>query len=286
MLDLPIYPSFHPATVRQGLSFEERAELAGDAGFHATALDVTGALDYDRAHGPGKAAALLRSRGLEPGGWGAGVGIFSSEEDFERGLSNLEGHARFASELGATKCMAFVPNRSDNPMVETMKLVAGRIRVICEVLARHGAALAIEFCGPNLFPERPHGFMTGVDGAMKMAAASGAGNVGVLVDSFHLFCAPGRPEDIPRHAQGRVYGAHINDSPSDEITRLKDPDRVMPGDGVIPLADFIKGLHAAGYRGPMEVELFNEAIRKRDPLEVAKEARTKTERILEAAFSG
>ena len=55
MTDLPIYPSFHSATVKQGLSFEERARLASDAGYRATAFDVQGGLDFDRDHGPGAA---------------------------------------------------------------------------------------------------------------------------------------------------------------------------------------------------------------------------------------
>ena len=65
MTDLPIYPSFHSATVKQGLSFEERVRLASEAGYRATAFDVQGGLDFDRDHGAGAAKALLKSRGLD-----------------------------------------------------------------------------------------------------------------------------------------------------------------------------------------------------------------------------
>ena len=67
--------------------------------------------------------------------------------------------------------------------------------------------------------------------------------------------------------------------------RGMDADRVMPGDGVIPLTDFLTSLDRAGYRGPAEVELFNPKYRSLDPLEAATEARKKAEQAIQTAFS-
>ena len=129
-----------------------------------------------------------------------------------------------------------------------------------------------------MFKDRPFEFLTGVSGAMEIARASGAANIGVLADSFHLFCSGSTPEDIPALASGEVKAVHINDAPHDDVSTLLDPDRVMPGDGVIPLTRFLQALDEAGYAGPAEVELFNPKYREIDPLDAATEARVKAER--------
>lgn len=285
MTDLPIYPSFHPATVKQGLSFEERARLASEAGYRATAFDVQGALQFDRDHGPGAAKALLKSHGLEPSGWGGAPSVFASDEDFESGLRQLEVSAAFAAEAGAGNCAAFIPNRTDRPQDESLELVSRRLAAIANVLDDHGFSLGLEFCGPQMFKDKPFAFLTGVSGAMEMARASGAANIGVLADSFHLFCAGSTPEDIPALANGNVKAVHINDAPHDDVSTLLDPDRVMPGDGVIPLTRFLQALDEAGYAGPAEVELFNPKFREIDPFEAATEARVKADNAIRTAFS-
>ena len=284
MTDLPIYPSFHSATVKQGLSFEERARLASDAGYRATAFDVRGGLDFDRDRSPGAAKALLKSHGLEPSGWGGAPSVFASEEDFEKGLRQLKISAAFAADAGAGNCAAFIPNRTDLPQDESLELVARRLAAIAEVLRDHGFSLGLEFCGPDMFKDKPFEFLTGVSGAMEIARASGAANIGVLADSFHLFCSGSTPDDIPALASGEVKAVHINDAPHDDISILLDPDRVMPGDGVIPLTRFLRALDEAGYAGPAEVELFNPKYREIDPLDAATEARVKAENAIQAAF--
>ena len=285
MTDLPIYPSFHPATVKQGLSFEERARLASEAGYRATAFDVQGALEFDRDHGQGAAKALLERHGLEPSGWGGGPSVFASEQDFEQGLRQLEVSAAFAADVEAGNCAAFIPNRTDRPQDESLDLVSQRLGAIADVLNAHGFSLGLEFCGPQMFKDKPFEFLTGVSGAMQIAQAAGAHNIGVLADSFHLFCSGSTPDDIPALASGKVMAVHINDAPHHAVSTLLDPDRVMPGDGVIPLTEFLQALDRAGYAGPAEVELFNPKYREIDPVDAATEARVKAERAIQLAFN-
>ena len=267
------------------MSFEERARLASEAGFRATALDVPGALEFERDNHPGAAKALLKRHGLEPSGWGGAPSVFASEQDFDQGLRQLEVSAAFAAGAGAGNCAAFIPNRTDRPQDESLDLVSQRLGVIADVLSDHGFSLGLEFCGPDMFKEKPFKFLTGVSGAMRIARASGATNIGVLADSFHLFCSGSTPYDIPALANGNVKAVHINDAPHDDVSTLLDPDRVMPGDGVIPLTQFLQALDRAGYAGPAEVELFNPRYREIDPLDAATEARVKAEQAIQTAFS-
>jgi sugar phosphate isomerase/epimerase len=63
---------------------------------------------------------------------------------------------------------------------------------------------------------------------------------------------------------------HINDVPaSPPVTEQADGDRVMLCEGVADLPRVIALLRAIGYRGPLSLELFNEDLWRKDPLDVA-----------------
>ena len=62
---------------------------------------------------------------------------------------------------------------------------------------------------------------------------------------------------------GRILGFHVNDwlVPTTHILR----DRGMMGDGVIDLAGIWRQVKAAGYDGPIEVEIFSDRWWAEDP---------------------
>jgi len=62
--------------------------------------------------------------------------------------------------------------------------------------------------------------------------------------------------------------------------------RVMPGDGVAPLAAILRKLAEKGYHGPLSVELFLPKFQQADPFELAKELRQKSEVLFQQAGVG
>jgi len=64
---------------------------------------------------------------------------------------------------------------------------------------------------------------------------------------------------------------HLNDYPADPPREtITDRDRVYPGDGIAPLTQILRDLHANGSQPVLSLELFNPTYWKQDPLEVAK----------------
>lgn len=64
---------------------------------------------------------------------------------------------------------------------------------------------------------------------------------------------------------------HMNDYPKDlPRERIKDADRIFPGDGIAPLNTVLKTLHQIGYQGFLSLELFNPEYYKRDAFQVIK----------------
>jgi sugar phosphate isomerase/epimerase len=81
--------------------------------------------------------------------------------------------------------------------------------------------------------------------------------VGVVVDVYHVWWDPELYSEI-RRAAGHTLGFHVNDW----LRGGGDPlvSRGMMGDGVIELRKVREAVDALGYDGPIEVEIFNEAL--------------------------
>ena len=141
-------------------------------------------------------------------------------------------------------------------------LAAARTRVVeaIERLAPYavaaGVRLALEPMHPIYTADR--GVISTLAQALDIAERFDPDVVGVVVDTFHLWWEPGVEQQIAR-AAGRIASYQI----SDWITPLP-PDallaRGMMGDGHIDFAGFTRAVSAAGYRGDIEVEIFNADI--------------------------
>lgn len=81
--------------------------------------------------------------------------------------------------------------------------------------------------------------------------------LGVVIDVFHVWWDPDVFAQIAR-AAGHILSFHV----SDWLVPLPDTllGRGMMGDGVIDLRSLRQAVDAAGYTGPIEVEIFNRAI--------------------------
>ena len=121
--------------------------------------------------------------------------------------------------------------------------------------AEHGVRLAIEPLHPMFAAERS--VVTTLAEANAIAERCAGAPVGVVVDVYHVWWDPAVCAEIAR-AGRRIFGFHV----SDWITPLPDVlhGRGMMGDGVIELRRLKRAADAAGYTGPVEVEIFNRAI--------------------------
>ena len=82
--------------------------------------------------------------------------------------------------------------------------------------------------------------------------------LGVVADAYHIWWDPGLGDQLARAGRvGRILGYHV----SDWLVPTRDLllDRGMMGDGVIGLKDIRRMVEAAGYAGPVEVEIFSAA---------------------------
>ena len=162
-----------------------------------------------------------------------------------------------------------------------------RFRPIAEVLADHGCRLGIEFIGPKTIRDRfQYTFIYTLEGMMELAQAIGTGNVGLLLDAWHLYTSGGSLGDLDKIRSEDIVTVHVNDAP-DGIARDEQVDNVrrLPMEtGVIDLPGFMKKLQALGYDGPITPEPFSERINAiQDPLEAARLVAEYMDKLWEAS---
>jgi 2-keto-myo-inositol isomerase len=118
--------------------------------------------------------------------------------------------------------------------------------------------------------------------AMAIMSGSGHPQATIVLDPFHDFRGGGGCEDIARLAAAQIAVCHFDDAPaSPPADQQRDPDRVMPGEGVINLQRFCELLIQIGYTGFVSLELFREDLWQQDPLAVARTGLEKMRRVCE-----
>ncbi|MFF9286096.1 sugar phosphate isomerase/epimerase family protein [Streptomyces griseosporeus] len=134
---------------------------------------------------------------------------------------------------------------------------------------RHGVKLAIEPLHPMYAADRC--VVSTLAQALDLAERFPAHQVGVTVDTYHIWWDDRAPEQIARAgAQGRIHTFQL----ADWTTPLPEGvlnGRGQIGDGSIDMREWQRYVEAAGYTGPIEVELFNDGLWARDGREVLAE---------------
>ncbi|HEY3682953.1 MAG TPA: sugar phosphate isomerase/epimerase family protein [Streptosporangiaceae bacterium] len=136
--------------------------------------------------------------------------------------------------------------------------VADALAELAPYAGRYGVKLAIEPLHPMFCADRC--VVSTLDQALRLAAPHPAGQVGVCVDTYHIWWDPGVYDAIARAGeQGRIALFQV----ADWVTPLPAgvlTGRGMLGDGCVELRRFRTAVDAAGYTGPIEAEIFNDDL--------------------------
>jgi sugar phosphate isomerase/epimerase len=139
--------------------------------------------------------------------------------------------------------------------------------------ASQGVRLAIEPLHPMFASDRC--VVSTLSQALDIAERFPAEQVGVTVDTYHIWWDDTAPAAIARAgAGGRIHTFQL----ADWITPLPAgvlTGRGQIGDGAIDMREWKGYVEAAGYMGPIEVELFNDELWKRDGRELLSETATR-----------
>ena len=154
-------------------------------------------------------------------------------------------------------------------LADARATVRDAIAELAPYAAQQNVKLGIEPLHPMYAAERS--VIVTLKQATDLALQFPAASVGVIVDVFHLWWDPEVHTEITR-ATGRILGFHV----SDWLVPLPDIllGRGLMGEGVIDIPSLRAITDQTGYTGPIEVEIFNQALWDTDPDEALKQVCT------------
>jgi 2-keto-myo-inositol isomerase len=104
------------------------------------------------------------------------------------------------------------------------------------------------------------------------------------MDTFHFWGGISKFEDLELLKDGELAHLHFEDIPDDPPREGQgQPNRVFPGDGIVPLKRIVQLLKQKKYSGPASLEMFqmqSALIGNLSPYEVAMKARSAIEPII------
>lgn len=163
-----------------------------------------------------------------------------------------------AAALGAPELVMVVGGVVDRDLPGARRRVADRLAELVPYATERDVRLALEPLHPVFCADRA--VISTLRQALELAAPHPVTAVGVVVDTFHVWWDPDLAEQVAAAgAQGRISSYQVCDW---LVPMAADPlvSRGMMGDGVIDFGAVTTLVEAAGYRGDVEVEIFNEAV--------------------------
>ena len=100
-------------------------------------------------------------------------------------------------------------------------------------------------------------------------------NVGLILDSFHTLARKIDPDTIRSIPGDKIFIVQLADAPLIDMDLLywSRHFRNMPGEGDLPVVDFMRAVAATGYAGPISLEIFNDQFRGGAPKAIAADGR-------------
>jgi 4-hydroxyphenylpyruvate dioxygenase len=98
--------------------------------------------------------------------------------------------------------------------------------------------------------------------------------LGLCLDSFHVLSRNGNPAEFAQVPAEKLFYLQLADAPQLQMDVLQWSRhyRLFPGQGAFDLPDFAGHVLAAGYNGPLSLEVFNDVYRQADPARTAVDA--------------
>ena len=205
---------------------------------------------------PTQAAKTISDAGLKVsslcrGGFFPAATVPERQQRIEDNLRAIEE----AAALGTDTLVLVCGPAPDRDLFAAREMVSDGIAKIADHAQQCGVRLGIEPLHPMYAGDRS--VIVTLAQANDIAEQFSPIHVGVIVDVFHVWWDPQVYVEIKR-AGPRILGFHV----SDWLVPVPDHlmGRGMMGKGVIEIGKLRAAVEDAAYRGPIEVEIFNDAV--------------------------
>ncbi|MFI8822401.1 sugar phosphate isomerase/epimerase family protein [Streptomyces sp. NPDC053431] len=217
-------------------------------------------------YGVEAAAALVRDAGLTVTTLCRG-GFFTTDGWEEANRAAIDECVTLGTDTLVLVSGGLPPGSRDLPAARAR--IADAIGTLAPYAGERGIRLAIEPLHPMYAADRCA--VSTLDQALDIAERFPAEQVGVVVDTYHLWWDDRAPAAVARAgATGRLHSFQLADWTTPLPAGVLN-GRGRLGTGAVDLPAWAALVEKAGYVGPVEVELFNEDLWARDGAEVLEE---------------
>ncbi|MFH8620510.1 sugar phosphate isomerase/epimerase family protein [Streptomyces vietnamensis] len=219
-----------------------------------------------KEYGVEAAAALVRDAGLTVTTLCRG-GFFTTDGWEAENRAAIDEAVALGTDTLVLVSGGLTPAHPDLPSARAR--ITEAIGALAPYAGERGIRLAIEPLHPMYASDRCA--VSTLDQALEIAERFPAEQVGVTVDTYHLWWDDRAPAAVERAgATGRIHSFQLADWTTPLPAGVLN-GRGQLGTGAIDLAAWSALVEKAGYTGPVEVELFNDELWARDGAEVLEE---------------
>jgi 4-hydroxyphenylpyruvate dioxygenase len=252
------------ATVSLSGTLEEKLHAAARAGFDGVEL-----FENDLVNSPlGPAEVRRRAEEL-----GLTIDLYQPFRDLEavppeifaRNLARAEAKLELCAELGAP-AMLVCSNVSPDA-IDDDALAAEHLRALADRAAQYGVRIAYEALAWGRH-------VSEYDHSWRIVEAADHPSLGICLDSFHVLSRGTDLATLGEIPGEKIFFLQLADAPHLEMDVLQWSRhyRCFPEQGGLDVAGFVRRVLAAGYAGPLSLEVFNDVFRQADPSRTAIDA--------------
>jgi 4-hydroxyphenylpyruvate dioxygenase and related hemolysins len=241
------------ATVSISGELPQKLEAIAKAGFDGVEIFETDFLAYDRS--PREVGQMVRDHGLE-------ITLFQPFRDFEgmpephrsRTFDRAERKFDVMQELGTD--LVLVCSNVSPISLGGIDRAAADFHELGERAAKRGLRVGYEALawGRHINDHRD---------AWEVVRRANHPNVGLILDSFHSLARKIDINSIRSIPRDKIFIVQLADAPLIDMDLLywSRHFRSMPGEGDLPVADFVAAVAETGYDGYFSLEIFNDQFR-------------------------
>jgi sugar phosphate isomerase/epimerase len=221
------------------------------------------------------AKRLLSDLGIKPVSCGAVRKLWEPSPDRPAALDELKKRCDQFSSLGIDRIV--IPSlATDKITQEDYKRGVDNMREVGEIVTQCRMTAMAEFV-------RGTTYLATLPTALKLTREARHPNVRPMVDVYLFWSGLSKFEDLDQLREGEIMHIHWSDVPDVPRELLDTTTRVIPGEGVAPLARILRKLAEKGYVGPASIELFEPQYQQADPYDLARRIRSNAELIMRRA---
>jgi sugar phosphate isomerase/epimerase len=175
-------------------------------------------------------------------------GMEGPEDPAER-IAALCASMQRLARYGPSSVICLTGPIGDRDPERAYEIVLDGMRQVAAAAREAGVRLGLE--PTHLSESHESSFLSSIGETIELLAEAGLDDVGVMVDSVHVWDTPALEDDIARHA-ARITGLHLADKLAPGAA-----GRVLPGEGVTHPERVLELVLQAGFDGFLDVEIFS-----------------------------